>query len=64
MSAITKSNSPVAPVTTESKDWASTLELQSGGADESDVLNTKAKEHRRCKQVKREEKQHREEAER
>ena len=66
MSAITKSNSPVAPVTTESKDWtkASTLELQSGGEDKLDVLNAKAKEHRRCKQVKREEKQHREEAER
>jgi len=66
MSAITKSTSPVAPVATESRDWtkASTLELQSGSEDESDVLNAKAKEHRRCKQVKREEKQHKEEAER
>jgi len=48
MSAIAKSNSPIAPVTTESKDWmkASTLELQSGSKDKSDVLDAKAKE--RC----------------
>jgi len=46
MSTIAKSNSPVAPVTTKSKDWtkASTPELQSGSEDESDVLNAKAKE--------------------
>jgi len=66
MSAIAKSNSPVAPVTTEPKDWtkAPTPELQSGSEDESDVLDTKAKECCRRKQVKREEKQRREEAER
>jgi len=66
MSNIAKSTSPVAPVTTESKDWtkASTPELQSGSEDESDVLDAKAKERRRHKQVKREEKQRREEAER
>ena len=66
MSAIAKSTSPVAPVATESRDWtkASTLELQSGSEDESDVLNAKAKECHRRKQVKREEKQRREEAER
>ena len=53
MSAIAKSNSPVAPVTTEPKDWtkAPTPELQSGSEDE-------------FAQVKREEKQRREEAER
>ena len=57
MSAIAKSNSPIAPVTTESKDWtkASTPELQSGSEDESDVLDAKAKECHRHKQVKREE---------
>jgi len=51
MSAITKSNSPVTPVTTESKDWtkASMPELQSGSEDESDVLDTKAKEQCRRK---------------
>ena len=66
MSNIAKSTSPDAPVTTESKDWtkASMPELQSGSEDESDVLDAKAKEHHRRKQVKREEKQHREEAER
>jgi len=66
MSAIAKSNSPVAPVTTEPKDWtkAPTPELQSGSEDKSDVLDTKVKECRRHKQVKREEKQHREEVER
>jgi len=66
MSATAKSNSPIASAATESRDWtkASTLELQSGSEDESDVLDTKAKEHHRCKQVKREEKQHGEEAER
>jgi len=48
MSAIAKSNSPVAPVTTEPKDWtkAPTPELQSGSEDESDVLDAKAKERR------------------
>jgi len=66
MSNIAKSTSPVAPAATESKDWtkASTPELQSGSEDESDVLDAKAKECRRRKQVKREEKQRREEAER
>jgi len=66
MSAIAKSNSPVAPITTESRDWTKALtpELQSGSEDESDVLDAKAKERRRRKQVKREERQRREEAER
>jgi len=66
MSATAKSTSPIAPVATESRDWtkASTPELQSGSEDESDVLDAKAKERRRRKQVKREEKQHREEVER
>ena len=66
MSATAKSTSPVAPVATESRDWtkASTPELQSGSEDESDVLDAKAKERCRRKQVKREEKQRREEAER
>jgi len=66
MSAIAKSTSPVIPAATESRDWtkASTLELQSGSEDESDVLDAKAKECHRHKQVKREEKQHKEEAER
>jgi len=66
MSAIAKSNSPIASAATESRDWtkASTPELQSSSEDESDVLDAKAKERRCCKQVKREEKQHREEAER
>jgi len=66
MSAIAKSISPVAPVATESRDWtkASTPELQSSSEDESDVLDAKAKELRCRKQVKREEKQRREEAER
>jgi len=66
MSAIAKSNSPIASAATESRDWtkASTLELQSGSEDESNVLDAKAKERHRRKQVKREEKQHREEAER
>jgi len=66
MSAIAKSTSPIAPVATESRDWtkASTLELQSGSEDKSDVLDAKAKECRRRKQVKREEKQCKEEVER
>jgi len=65
MSAIAKSTSPAAPVATESRDWmkASTPELQSSSEDKSDVLDAKAKERRRCKQVKREEKQRKEEAE-
>ena len=65
MSATAKSTSPVAPVTNKPKDWAKapTPELQSGSEDEPDVLNAKAREHRRRKQVKREEKQCREEAE-
>jgi len=66
MSNIAKSTSPVAPAATKSKDWtkASMPELQSSSEDESDVLDAKAKEHRQRKQVKREEKQRREEAER
>jgi len=66
MSNIAKSISPVAPAATKSKDWtkASTPELQSGSEDKSDVLDAKVKERCRHKQVKREEKQHREEAER
>jgi len=66
MSATAKSNSPIASAATESRDWmkASTPELQSGSEDESNILDAKAKERRRCKQVKREEKQRREEAER
>jgi len=66
MLAIAKSTSPITPVATESRDWttASTPGLQSGSEDESDVLDAKAKERCRRKQVKREEKQHREEAER
>jgi len=66
MSATAKSTSPTAPIATKSRDWtkASTLELQSGSEDESDVLDAKAKEHCHCKQVKREEKQRKEEVER
>jgi len=46
MSTIAKSTSPIAPAATESRDWmkTSTLELQSGSEDESDVLNAKVKE--------------------
>ena len=63
---IAKSTSPVTPAAIESKDWmkASTLELQSGSEDESDILDAKVKEHHWHKQVKREERQHREEVER
>jgi len=52
MSAIAKSTNPVAPTATESRDWtkASTPELQSGSKDESNVLDTKAKERHRHKQ--------------
>jgi len=66
MSAFAKSTSPVAPIATESRDWmkASTLELQSGSEDESDVLDAKVKERCHRKQVKREEKQCKEEVER
>jgi len=66
MSATAKSNSPIAPAATESRDWmkAPTPELQSSSEDESGVLNAKAMECCHCKQVKREEKQRREEAER
>jgi len=66
MSATAKSNSPIASAATKSRDWmkASTLELQSSSKDKSNVLNAKAKECRHCKQVKREEKQCREEVER
>jgi len=66
MSNIAKSTTPATPSAFESKDWtkAPTPELQSGSEDESDVLDAKAKERRRRKQVKKEEKQRREEAER
>ena len=66
MLAIAKSTIHVTPIATKSRDWTKALtpELQSGSEDESDVLDTKAKECRRRKQVKREEKQRREEAER
>jgi len=66
MSATAKSVSPVTPAATKSKDWtkASTPELQSGSEDESDILDAKVKERHCRKQVKREEKQRREEAER
>ena len=65
MSVTAKSNSPIASAANESRDWmkASTPELQSGSEDESDILDTKVKRCH-CKQVKREEKQHMEEAER
>jgi len=66
MSAPAKSTTPIAPAVVKSKDWtkATTPELLSGSEDESSVLDAKAKEHRRRKQVRREERQHREEAER
>jgi len=66
MSNIAKSTTPTAPSVVESKDWTkvSTLELQSSGEDEASILNAKTKERRRCKQVKKEEKQCWEEAER
>jgi len=66
MLAIAKSTSPIAPTATKSKDLpkASTPELQSGSEDKSDVLDGKVKERCHHKQVKREEKQHKEEAER
>jgi len=66
MSAPAKSNTPTVPSAVESKDWtkATTPELQSGSEDEASVLDAKTKERRRRKQVKKEEKQHREEAER
>jgi len=66
MSATAKSTNPTAPSAVESKDWtkAPTPELQSSSEDKLDVLDAKVKEHCRHKQVKREEKQHREEAER
>jgi len=59
MSATAKFTTPTAPSVVESKDWtkAPTPELQSGSEDELDILNAKAKERHRCKQVKREEKQ-------
>jgi len=65
MSNIAKSTTPTVPSVVESKDWtkATTLELQSGSEDEASVLDAKTKERRRRKQVKREEKQHREEVE-
>ena len=55
MSAPAKSSTPAV----ESRDWtkATTPELLSSSEDESSVLNMKAKEHHRCKQVRREERQ-------
>ena len=69
MSAPAKSATPIAPIApaiVKSKDWTkvTTPELQSSSEDEASVLDAKTKERRRCKQVKREEKQHREEVER
>jgi len=60
MSAPAKSTTPIAPAVVESKDWmkATTPELLSGSKDESSVLDAKAKERHRCKQVRREERQH------
>jgi len=59
MSAPAKSTTPIAPAIVESKDWtkANTLELLSGSEDKSSVLNTKAKERCRRKQVRKEERQ-------
>jgi len=59
MSAPAKSTTPIAPAVVESKDWtkATTLELLSGSEDESSVLDAKAKERHRRKQVRREERQ-------
>jgi len=63
---IAKSTTPTVPSAVKSKDWtkATTPELQSGSEDEASILNAKTKERCRCKQVKKEEKQRREEAER
>jgi len=65
MSNIAKSTTPTVPSVVESKDWtkATTPELQSGSEDKASILDAKMKERRRCKQVKREEKQRWEEAE-
>jgi len=43
MSVPTKSNSPITPAATESKDWMKVTapELQSGSEDEASVLNAK-----------------------
>ena len=62
---IVKSTTPTVPSAVESKDWtkATTPELQSCSEDKVSILNAKMKERRRHKQVKREEKQHWEEAE-
>jgi len=59
MSAPAKSTTPIAPAVVESKDWtkANTLELLSSSKDESSVLDAKAKERCRRKQVRREERQ-------
>jgi len=66
MSATANSTTPTAPSAVEFKEWTkvATPELQSGSEDEVSVLNAKMKERHQCKQVKREEKQCREEAER
>jgi len=65
MSNIAKSTTPTVPSAVESKDWTkvTTPQLQSGSKDKASVLNAKMKERRRHKQVKREEKQCREEVE-
>jgi len=66
MSNIAKSTTPTVPSAVESKDWTkvTTPELQSSSEDEASVLDAKMKERHQCKQVKKEEKQHREEVER
>jgi len=48
MSATAKSTTPTAPSMVKPKDWtkAPTPELQSSSEDESDVVDTKVKEHR------------------
>jgi len=66
MSATAKSTTPIAPATNKSKDWmkVATPELQSGSEDEASVLDAKVKERCCHKQVRREERQQWEEAER
>ena len=62
ISAPAKSTTPIAPAVVKSKDWmkANTPELLSGSEDKSSVLDAKAKERHRHKQVRREERQRRE----
>jgi len=65
MSNIAKSTTPTVPSVVKSKDWTkmTTLELQSSSKDKASILDANTKERHRCKQVKREEKQCREEVE-